>query len=508
MSITLPQILAMLPILLTSFTVISAMTAIAIKRAHWWNATCVAIGLNLALLASLYLLLPLVIPSLAPMLGGTAIPQFVTPLLVVDGYSAFYMALVLAIALATATLTYAYIEGFEQNKEEVYLLLALSALGGLIVVCARHFASFFIGLELLSVPLYGMIGYLVKERRSLEASMKYLVLSAVASAFILFGMALVYSQTGTLAFAEIGDRLAAVTGSGYHVMLIGGGMILVGVGFKLSLAPFHLWTPDVYEGAPAPVAAYLATASKTAVFAVLLRYFVEAQAYNYATLNQVLTGLAIVSIILGNLLALAQDNLKRLLAYSSIAHFGYILVAFVAAGPFATEAVGVYLLTYVVTTLAAFGVVTLMSSPYKDHDADSLYDYRGLFWRRPYLTAILTVALLSLAGIPLTAGFIGKFYAIAAGVQKQLWLLLGVTVFGSAIGLYYYLRAMTQLYLRPRWIRPFDAPMGWALGTGGTMLVVLMLLMLLLGIYPTPFVAIIHIAGLGAHSAALAVGLP
>ena len=476
------QLLAMLPILFTSATAIWVMSAIAIKRSHWWNATFSVVGLNLALLSC-----------------GVAYfvsPQFVTPLLVIDGYACFYMALVLATALATATLCHAYMSGYDGNREEVYLLLTLSALGGIVLVCARHFAAFFIGLELLSLPLYGLIGYLVKERRSLEASMKYLVLSAVASAFILFGMALVYSQTGALGFAEIGNRIASVTGSGYTVLLVGGGLLLVGIGFKLSLAPFHLWTPDVYEGAPAPVAAYLATASKVAVFAVLLRYFIEAEAYNYATLLNVLSVIAVISIIVGNLLALLQENFKRLLAYSSIAHFGYLLVAFIAAGKLATEAVGVYLMTYVVTTLAAFGVVTLMSSPYKNHDADTLWDYRGLFWRRPYLTAILTTAMLSLAGIPLTAGFIGKFYAIAAGVDKRLWVLLGAVVVGSAVGLFYYLRAMVQLYLRTPWVRKYSAPLNWAQGTGGAMVILLMVMMIVLGIYPTPFITLVQHAAL------------
>lgn len=498
---------ALAPILIVSATIMWVMVAIAFRRHHWWNATVVAVGLNAALVSATYLVLPQLADQLPDFLQGPILrmlatfghpplPQQVTPLLTIDSYACFYMGLVLAAGLATATLTFAYMEGYKDNQEEVYILLALSALGGLVVVCSRHFAAFFIGLELLSLPLYGMIGYLVKERRSLEASMKYLVMSAVASAFILFGMALVFAMTGTLAFDEIGKAAAGVRGSEHVVLLVAGGLLLVGIGFKLSLAPFHLWTPDVYEGAPAPVAAYLATASKTAVLALLLRYFVEAKAYQSASLMDVLTGVAILSIVLGNLLALLQDNIKRLLAYSSIAHFGYVLVAFIATGALATEAVGIYLLTYVVTTLAAFGVVTLVSSPYGDHDADTLWDYRGLFWRRPNLAAILTVALLSLAGIPLTAGFIGKFYVIAAGVDHRLWLLLAAVVFGSAVGLFYYLRAMAQLYLRAPWVRKYSAPLDWAQNTGGLMLLALALLMLLLGVYPTPFIAVVQAAGL------------
>jgi NADH-quinone oxidoreductase subunit N len=501
------QWLALMPILIVSGTIMWVMVAIAFRRDHWWNATVVAVGLNLALISATYLVLPLLARQLPDMLqtpllnvlamfGDPPLPQVVTPLLVVDSYAAFYMGLVLAAGLATATLTYAYMEGYKGNQEEVYILLALSALGGIVVVCSRHFAAFFIGLELLSLPLYGMIGYLVKERRSLEAAVKYLVLSAVASAFILFGMALVFAVTGSLSFDLIGRAAAKVHGDEHTVLVVGGALLLVGVAFKLSLAPFHLWTPDVYEGAPAPVAAYLATASKTAVLALLLRYFVQTKAYEYDMLMNVLTAIAILSIVLGNLLALLQDNIKRLLAYSSIAHFGYVLVAFIAAGALATEAVGMYLLTYVVTTLAAFGVVTLVSSPYGDHDADALWDYRGLFWRRPNLAAILTVALLSLAGIPLTAGFIGKFYVITAGVDKRLWLLLAAVVFGSAVGLFYYLRAMIELYLRSPWKRKFSAPLDWAQNTGGLMLLALALLMILLGVYPTPFIAVVRAAGL------------
>jgi NADH-quinone oxidoreductase subunit N len=206
----------------------------------------------------------------------------------------------------------------------------------------------------------------------------------------------------------------------------------------------------------------------------------------------------------GNVLALQQSNLKRLLAYSAIAHFGYMLVALIASGPLATEAVGIYLLTYSITTLAAFGVITLVSSPL-DHEAQALSDYRGLFWQRPGLAAILTLALLSLAGVPLTAGFLGKFYVLGTGVGQRQWLLLGAIVAGSAVGLYFYLRVMIQLYLRPAPVAtsaaaapppPATAPstaavspsLHWARDAGGGMLIVLLLLMLALGVYPTPFI--------------------
>jgi NADH-quinone oxidoreductase subunit N len=210
----------------------------------------------------------------------------------------------------------------------------------------------------------------------------------------------------------------------------------------------------------------------------------------------VLGWLAFASILLGNVLAVRQNNVKRMLAYSSIAHFGYCLVALVAGGPLAVEAVGAYLLTYVVTSLGAFGVVTLSSSPMGERDADVIYDYRGLFWRRPYLASILTAMLLSLAGIPLTAGFIGKFYVVAVGVDAHLWWLLGAVIVGSGIGLYYYLRLMVSLFLLDPTKHRFSAPLDWAQRTGGIMTLLAMLLMLALGIFPQPFIHLLQLSTL------------
>ena len=484
MIFTISQWVALLPILITAATSVVVMLAIAVRRNHWWNATYCVAGLNLAFLS--------VLVAFYQYDG----PQQITPLLVIDGYALFYSALILVLTLATATLSHAYLEGHSGHKEEHYILLSISALGGLVLAGSTHFASFFLGLEILSVPLYGMVAYLYKDPRSLEAGVKYLILSAVASAFLLFGMALVYSQLGTLGFAEMGRVLSASNDYANAWLLTGVGLILVGVSFKLSLVPFHLWTPDVYEGAPAPVGAFLATVAKTAVVVVLLRYFVATGAANFDSLITALSAIAFVSILVGNVLALMQTNIKRLLAYSSIAHLGYLLVALIASGEFAVEAIGVYLITYSVTTLGAFGVVALMSSPRGERDADNLYDYRGLFWRRPLLVAILTGMMLSLAGIPITAGFIGKFYVVAAGIDARLWWLLGAVVLGSAIGLYYYLRVVVTMFMADPERLKFDAPLDWAQQVGGVMVLGLAFLMLVLGIYPAPIIDLIRLAGL------------
>src|SRR3989338_1960876 len=464
------------------------MLAIAWRRHHGQTFVLSVAGLNLALL------------SIIPALKVT--PLAVTGLLQIDNYACFYIGLILAATLACVTLAHAYLggegdsgPGFPGNREEFYLLILLAAAGAIVLVSAQHLAGLFIGLELLSVPVYGMVAYAFFNKRGLEAGIKYMVLSAAGSAFLLFGMALLYADAGTLSFAGLGSKLGS-TGQLSQLVHLGVGMMLVGLAFKLSMVPFHLWTPDVYEGAPAPVAAFLATASKVAVFAVLLRLYQMSPATAGGWLNELLTLIAIASIIFGNLLALLQNNLKRLLGYSSIAHFGYLLVALIASKGLAVEAVGVYLATYVLTSLGAFGVITLMSTPYSGRDADALYEYRGLVWRRPYLTAVLTVMMLSLAGIPLTAGFIGKFYVVAAGVQSQQWWLLAALVIGSAIGVFYYLRVMVTLFMVEPNLRRHDAPFNCAQRAGGMMLLFVAVLAFFLGVYPQPLLELVQQASL------------
>lgn len=481
MEFTSQHLTALLPLLVTGATAVAVMLAIAWKRNHSQTFLLSVVGLNLALLA------------IIPALGVT--PLEVTSLLRIDRFACYYSAVIIAATLACLTLTHAYLggqsgKGYPGNREELYLLMLLACAGGIVLVSAQHLAGLFIGLELLSVPTYGLIAYAFFNRRSLEAGIKYMVLSAAGSAFLLFGMALLYAESGSLSFAGIGASLSA--GTSGHMVQIGVGMMLVGLAFKLSLVPFHLWTPDVYEGAPAPVSAFLATASKVAVFAVLLRLYQVSPAFADGWLGGLLSALAVASILFGNLLALLQSNIKRLLGYSSIAHFGYLLIALIASKGIASEAIGVYLFTYVLTSLGAFGVVTLMSTPFQGRDCDALFEYRGLFWRRPYLTAVLATMMLSLAGIPLTAGFIGKFYVIAAGVESQQWWLLGTLIVGSAIAVFYYLRVMVAMFLVEPSLQRRDAPLNWAQRAGGIMLLAVAGLTVLLGVYPQPLLSVVR----------------
>ncbi|MGL4277583.1 MAG: NADH-quinone oxidoreductase subunit NuoN, partial [Morganella morganii] len=350
MTITPQQLIALSPLLIIGLTVVVVMLSIAWRRDHFINATLTVVGLNLALL-SLYFV-------------GQQPAMDVTPLVHIDGYSMFYTGLILISSLATTTFAYSWLETYPDNKEEFYLLVLIATLGGILLSGADHLASFFIGIELLTLPLFGLIGYAFRQKRSLEASIKYMLMSAAASSFLLFGMALLYAESGDLSFQGLGRSLAD---SQIHqpLVLTGLGMMIVGIGFKLSLFPFQLWTPDVYQGAPAPVSTFLATASKIGIFAAVLRLLVLAPMADSGTLQTVLTVIAIASILFGNLMAITQNNIKRMLGYSSIAHLGYLLVAFIAVNDpkLAEETAGIYLAGYLFASLGAFGVVSLMSSP-------------------------------------------------------------------------------------------------------------------------------------------------
>jgi NADH-quinone oxidoreductase subunit N len=464
------DLLALLPLLLIAGSAVVVMLGIAFRR-----SPALAAGLTLAGLTAAFVSIWTAVP---------AVPRQVTPLLLVDKYALFYIGLIVASAAVVAVLSYEYFEQHEGQREELYLLLLLATLGCSVLVASSHFASFLLGLEVLSVSLYGMLAYSTGRKVSLEAGMKYLILASASAAFLLFGMALIYADAGTMEFSRLGEL--ALSGSGF-TLLAGIALTIIGIGFKLGVVPFHLWTPDVYQGAPPPVTAFVATTSKTAMVALLLRYVYQSGSLRYHSVFVVFAIIAILSMCAGNLLALQQTNVKRILAYSSIAHFGYILVAFLAGSAMAIDAVAFYLVAYTVTTLAAFGIVTVLS--HSGHDAEDLEDYRGLFWRRPAIAGVFTAALLSLAGIPATVGFVGKFYVLAAGANARAWPLIVILVATSVAGLFYYLRIVVALYADPT---ERAAPSSVVSRSAALVLAVLALLLIWLGVYPTPLLNLIR----------------
>jgi NADH-quinone oxidoreductase subunit N len=479
------DLLALLPIIVLSTASVVAMLVAAFCRGHGLAAV-----LSLAGLGATLAVLPV---------AAWVQPRQVTPLLVIDQYGLFYTALILATTVAVTALSFVYLESRQGRREEFYILLLLAALGSIVLVSSSHFASFFIGLEILSVSLFALIAYPIGPQRPLEASVKYLILAGISSAFLLFGMALIYAELGTLEFARMGTLLAEGAHTATAYWLAGLALLLTGVGFKLALVPFHMWTPDIYEGAPAPVAAFVATVSKGAMLALLLRYFVQAGGYRSGSIFVALAVVAVASMLIGNLLALLQNNVKRILAYSSIAHLGYLLVAFLASGTLGVEAVSFYLVYYFITMVGAFAIVTLVSSADPAPEADDLEHYRGLFWRRPWLAGSFTAMLLSLAGIPLTIGFVGKFYVVAAGVGASLWLLVATLVVGSAIGLFYYLRIIVTLYRSPVEQKAGERPLLLASAAlpGHVVLALLTLMLVWMGLFPSALIRTIHSVAVG-----------
>lgn len=476
---TIATIAPLAPFLSLGVTILLVLFAIAFYRNHLLTAWLSLAGVTLS--------------ALMLWLSWNSAPLNVTPLLRIDQMGLIWFALLLFATLVVIVISYIYLSRLSVQREEYYLLLLLAVLGGGILTVSNHFASLFLGLEILSISLYALIGYLRDREHSIEAAIKYLILAAASAAFLLFGIALIYVNEGTLQFDLLNFQNLTASLAQNILLLVGFGMLLVGIGYKLAIVPFHMWAPDVYQGAPAPVAGFIATVSKAAVFAVLLRL---SQASGYLTvpvLTLILGIIAALSMLLGNLLALLQDNVKRILAYSSIANLGYLLVAFLAFSTMAVVAATFYFTAYTVTILAAFFVVSVMSRA--GEDAESIQDYNGLYWKRPWLAALFTIALMSLIGMPLTAGFMGKFFILTAGTGSALWVLVFILVVGSAISLYYYLRIIVAMF-QP--LQGAASPLPQLAASqrlsGGLVIGLLFLVLLWLGLYPSGVIRLIQSA--------------
>jgi len=378
----------------------------------------------------------------------------------VDAFSIFFHFLVAAVTAVVILTSYEYMEVQEIRAGEYYGLILFGAVGMSLMSSAVELVLIFIALEISSISTYILAGFRRRSATSSEASVKYFLLGSFATAFFLYGVALMFGATGSTSIQVIGDVLR----SGQIPLLayVGVALMFVGLGFKVAAAPFHVWTPDVYEGAPSPVVGFMSTAPKAAVFAVLLRIMFEAHAPGRTALIWVAAAL---SMTLGNIGALVQDNVKRLLAYSSIAHAGYLLVAFAALPDNGIPAAMFYTASYAAMNVGAFAVISHFGSAGERYV--TLEDYSGLGRRSPLLAATLTIFLLSLIGIPITGGFFAKFYVFSAALQANLVGLVIIGVLNSAIGAYYYLRIIVVMYMRePRGeiqVSPVPAGLGAAL---------------------------------------------
>jgi len=366
-----------------------------------------------------------------------------------DGVAVFSAAIVLFALGMGLLFSPAYVERQKIDKVgEYYALLQLSALGMLLMAAANNLMLVFVGLETLSLSLYILSALPQTRLRAQEAGMKYFILSSFASAFLLYGMSLVYGATGATGIPDIALFLAkhqALLSQGFGPLLIVGiGMMVVGFGFKVSAVPFQAWTPDVYVGAPTPVTAFMSVGTKVAAFAALLRVFVYALQTQNSRWQPVIWGLAVLTMIVGNLLAVSQRNVKRMLAYSSVANAGYLLVAVATASPRAVASLLFYLAAYAVMNLGAFGVTLLVE--HDDGRGTTLDDFNGLARRNPALAAAMAVFMVSLAGAPPTAGFLAKYFVFyAAMVNNQVSLAI-IGILASVLGMFYYLRVIWAMY--------------------------------------------------------------
>jgi NADH-quinone oxidoreductase subunit N len=363
----------------------------------------------------------------------------------VDSFRIFANFIFLLAAGLAILISIGYVDRRDINRGEFYVLMLFATVGMMLLASSRDLILLFISLELMSVSIYVLVGFDRRDPRSSEASLKYFLLGAFASAFLLYGIAMIFGSTGSVNLGTIVTLLPAVQTN--PMFLIGVALLLVGLGFKVAAMPFHVWTPDAYDGAPTPVTALMATGVKAAAFAAFIRVFAVTFAGAYEQWSVIVAWLAVLTMYGANLIALTQGSVKRMLAYSSIAHAGYLLVAVVSANAYGAAAFLFYLLVYTLMTAGAFGIV--IANSHGPHERSNLDDYAGFGWQQPLLGAIFAVFLLSLAGFPLTGGFIGKLFILRSALEAGHVLLAISLVLASVISYFYYLRLIVVMYMRP-----------------------------------------------------------
>jgi NADH-quinone oxidoreductase subunit N len=365
--------------------------------------------------------------------------------IVADNFGLFVTMVLLIVGVLTIMFSSPVLQRDGLPKGEYYALVLFSIAGMIMMAVANDLLVVFIALEILSIGVYVLTGIRRDDPRATEASFKYFLLGAFSSAFFLYGIAFTYGLTGSTRLDRVGTYVAAQSMSDNPLLVVALGLLLVGFAFKISAVPFHMWTPDAYEGAPAVVTGFMSTGVKAAAFAAFARVFLSAFEPFSSEWVPMVWLLAAATMILGTVVGVAQSNLKRMLAYSSIAHGGYLLVGLVAANQVGKAAILFYLLAYAVTNLAAFGVIALLGT--KDAARDDLRDYSGLWYTRPALAALMTVCLLSLGGLPPTAGFIAKWYIFSAAVSAGYYGLAIIGVLTSVVSVFFYLRVVVMMYM-------------------------------------------------------------
>jgi NADH-quinone oxidoreductase subunit N len=417
--------------------------------------------------------------------------------IVTDDYAAFFETLILIATAITVAISLSYVADTSIAGAEYYGLLLFAAFGMMLMAAAGDLIIIFLGLETMSIAVYALAGFVRRDARSSEAAMKYFILGAFSTGFLLYGIALIYGATGTIRLEAIRTALASDMRSNPY-LLLGIGLMLIGFGFKVAAVPFHMWTPDAYEGAPTPVTAFMAVGVKLAAFAGFMRVFMVHLGPVGAEWTSALWVIAAITMTVGNVVALVQENIKRMLAYSAIAHAGYLIVGMAASGaPAAGGAMLYYLLAYAFTNLGAFAVVVALERSGDPHDQIS--DYRGLARSHPGLAAAMVLFMLSLTGVPPLGGFLGKFYIFSAALNAGLVWLVIIAAINSVISAYYYIRVIVAMYMQDGGvaIEPLSHRPGVLISVALSAIVTV-----LIGLFPQPYMT----AATSAYAAA--VGRP
>jgi NADH-quinone oxidoreductase subunit N len=366
-------------------------------------------------------------------------------LLMVDGFATFFRVLVIVVGILTVLISYRFLARQNAETSEYHALLLFSISGQCLMAASNDLIMVFIGLEISSIASYVLAGYLRDDKRANEAALKYFLLGSFATAFFLYGVALIYGSTGSIDLSAVRGILSGQDAPSPLIIGLAAALMFVGLAFKVSASPFQVWAPDVYQGAPTPISAFLSAGPKAAAFAVFLRIFMTALEPISATWQPLVWISALLSMTIGNFSALLQSNVKRMLAYSSIAHAGYVMVALSAGSEIGTAAAMFYLAAYAFMNIGAFAVVSHLSG--KGERYQTLDDFAGMAQKQPLTAAMLTIFMLSLIGVPLTGGFFGKFYIFKAALDSHLVWLTVLGLLNSAVAAFYYLRILVMMYM-------------------------------------------------------------
>ncbi|QCI24820.1 NADH-quinone oxidoreductase subunit N [Buchnera aphidicola (Rhopalosiphum padi)] len=485
MIINLQELIALLPFLVLLLAVVIVIISISYNRNHFFVAFLSVFSLIISLF-SLYFLISIV-------------PINITSLFHITRRSILYISMIIISSIATCVFAYPWLLKYAFNKEEFYLLTLLSTLGAIFLTVSNHMSSVFINIELMSLPIFGLIAYSNFQKYSLEASLKYLILSGVSSSFLLLGISWVYAISGDLSLLCINQIFSDLSNSEKMIVLFGIIMILMSFFFKLSLVPFHLWIADIYQGTPASVLSFFSVSGKIAIFSVLLYFFSYFSIFDHKIIFLIFSLISFFSILFGNLMAIFQNNIKRFFGYSSISQLGYLLITLLVSKNeyfFSLQTSGIFLFNYLFINIAYFGVINLFSSTY-DHDIDSIHLYKGLFWSQPLLATIVTIVLFSLGGIPITLGFFGKFCVFSIIIKNHFWALGFSFLIGTILGLYGYLRLIVNMYLNPSeelFFNNIKVSRFWLFTPSGVLIFISGIMLLILGIYPNPLINLINLA--------------